>query len=306
MQRSVLRVLLYYDLFKYPLTAQEILFQTDTPVADIEAVTHAMDELVSADMVFTDGMFYSVNAAPDIFERRRTGNRTAEAVMTKAYRRAKLIAAFPYVRSVCVSGSLSKNYFDATTDMDFFILTEPNRLWVCRTFLILFKKIFLLNSKKYFCVNYFIDTEQLHIPDQNIFTATELVTLLPVYNYDLYRKFYETNGWVKSFFPNCEPRIHNGALEASAPWTRMVTEKLLNGQLGEWLDQLFFRKTLNHWRRKFGNQPHHEFELNMRSRRSVSKHHPQGFQFRVLQAFEKRIREFEAQHGISVGNQPLH
>ena len=139
----MLRVLLYYDLFKYPLTAQEILYQTDTPVADMDAVTRAMDELVSAGIVFTDGMFYSVKAAPDIFERRRTGNRNAEAVMTKAYRRAKLIAAFPYVRSVCVSGSLSKNYFDATTDMDFFILAEPNSLWVCRTLLILFK-----NNKK--------------------------------------------------------------------------------------------------------------------------------------------------------------
>lgn len=300
LQRSVLRVLLYYDLFQYPLSAEEIRLQSDASVAHLDPLVQALDELVSAGMVFTDGEFFSVNSDPGIFERRRAGNRNAEAVMSKAYRRAKLISAFPYVRSVCISGSLSKNYFDATTDMDFFILTEPGRLWVCRTFLVLFKKIFLLNSKKYFCVNYFIDTDELLIPDRNIFTATELVTLLPVYNYDLYRKFYDVNDWVKDFFPNTQPRIHNGALAASAPLTRTVTEKLLSGRLGEWMDQYFFTKTLSHWRKRFGHQPDREFELNMRSRRSVSKHHPQGFQFRVLRAFEKRILAFETKHGIMI------
>lgn len=301
LQRSVLRVLLYYDLFHYPLSAEEIRRQSDASVAHLGPVMQALDELVSAGMVFTNGEFFSVNSNPGIFEQRRAGNKNAEAVMRKAYRRAKLISAFPYVRGVCISGSLSKNYFDSTTDMDFFILTEPGRLWVCRTFLILFKKIFLLNSKKYFCVNYFIDTDELHIPDQNIFTATELVTLLPVYNYDLYRRFYDVNDWVKDFFPNMQPRIHNGTLAASAPLTRTLLEKLLSGRLGEWMDRYFFSKTLGHWRKKFGHQPDHEFELNMRSRRSVSKHHPQGFQFRVLQSFEKRIREFETKHGILIG-----
>src|SRR4029453_8923510 len=97
-----------------------------------------------------------------------------------------LIASFPYVRCVCISGSLSKKYFDDTTDIDFFVITKPGRLWVCRTFLILFKKLFLLNSKKYFCINYFIDSDNLEIPDQNIFTATELTTLIPMHDYELY------------------------------------------------------------------------------------------------------------------------
>jgi hypothetical protein len=205
LQHAVLKVLLYYDLFTYPLSVDEIFFHCSEKNSSKAAVEHALSQLIADGKVFRHDDFYSVRNSKEFFLRRRRGNKNAEAIMSKIYRRSKLISSFPFVRSVCISGSLSKNYFDETTDVDFFIITEPNRLWICRTLLILFKKIFLLNSKKYFCVNYFIDTESLQIPDKNIFTATELVTLIPIYNYDLYRKFYKENDWVKSFFGNAGP-----------------------------------------------------------------------------------------------------
>ena len=90
-----------------------------------------------------------------------------------------------------ISGSLSKGYYDDDGDIDFFIITSPKRLWIARTFLILYKKIFLLNSRKYFCVNYFISSNALEIEEKNIFTATELTTLLPMFGNGSFHKFYE-------------------------------------------------------------------------------------------------------------------
>jgi len=299
---AILRALIYYDLFNYPLTAEEIARNCSEKDCDVEAVEVTLRDLYLQGKVFRYERFYSVRDSEEIFLKRLNGNQSAKEVMKKVYRRAKLISNFPFVRGVCISGSLSKNYFDASCDADFFIITEPNRLWICRTLLVFFKKIFLLNSKKYFCVNYFIDTESLEIPDKNIFTATEIVTLLPAYNYELYRNFYRENNWVKSFFPNCHPRVHNGTLETSDPALRRILEKLLGGNLGEWLDKFFFKSTLRRWRKKFGSQPHHEFELNMRSRRSVSKHHPQGFQFHVLKAYDERISKFEEEFELQLND----
>jgi hypothetical protein len=110
---------------------------------------------------------------------------------------------------------------------------------------------------------------------------------------------------MRSFFPNSEPRIQNGSLKNSSSLVKSLSEKILSGSFGEWLDTVFFTKTLNHWIKKFGNQPHHEFELNMRSRRSVSKHHPQGFQFQVLKLYENRIREFEETHQLSLNTEAI-
>jgi hypothetical protein len=295
----VLKTLLYYDLFRFPLTAEEIHRHCSVKGCTVALIEEELRHLVQDGKVFQSGRFYSVNASPEIFTRRLAGNRMAEAALKKAFRRSRLIARFPFVRSVCISGSLSKNYFDKTTDIDFFIITEPRRLWLCRTLLILYKKIFLLNSKKYFCVNYFIDSENLTIPDKNIFTATEVITLLPASNYEFYRKFYEANDWVNDYFPNSAPRLYNGTREAASPFPRRAAEKILGGQLGEWLDVFFYRKTWRHWKKKFGYLNRKEFEVNMRSRRSVSKHHPQGFQFQVLRSYEARLKEFEQQHRFS-------
>lgn len=297
---SVLRTLLYYDLFKYPLTIEEIKLHCSRANCSETSVQDSLDELCKSALVFRYEHLYSLQNNPELFLRRIRGNQAAEEAMKKAERRSKLIGSFPFVRCVCISGSFSKKYFDETTDIDFFIITEPNRLWVCRTFLVLFKKIFLLNDKKYFCVNYFIDSDSLLIPDKNIFTATEVITLLPMYNYALYEKFFHSNHWVKLFFPNSDTREQNGTLPVIKGGLKTAGEKLLRGNLGEWLDRFFFKQTLAHWRKKFNWQPTDEFEVNMRSRRSVSKHHPQGFQFQVLKKYEEKVRSFEQQHQLTL------
>lgn len=297
---SVLRTLLYYDLFRYPLTAEEIKSHCSELPCSLPLVQEALNELCGEDLIFRYEKFYSVQNSAELFIRRIKGNEAATRVMSIVNKRSRLIANFPFVRSVCLSGSLSKNYFDETTDVDFFIITEPNRLWVCRTFLILFKKLFLLNSKKYFCVNYFIDSDNLVIPDKNIFTSTELITLKPVYNYKLYEKFFTANQWVKAFFPNSNQQEQNGIPELNNNWIRIKCEKLLSGKTGEWLDQFFMMRTLQQWKKKFGWQRSDEFELNMRTRRNVSKHHPQGFQFQLLKKYEERILSFEAEHQITL------
>ena len=51
-------------------------------------------------------------------------------------------------------------------------------------------------------------------------------------------------------------------------------------------------------KKKFKGMDEAAFELNMRSRKDVSKHHPQGFQFRVLKMYDENCRAFEAKHGI--------
>ncbi len=59
-------------------------------------------------------------------------------------------------------------------------------------------------------------------------------------------------------------------------------EVVLNGKLGAWLDNVLFRWTLQVWKRKFTDFNVDDFDLNLRSKKHVSKHHPRGFQNKVL------------------------
>ncbi|MBC7865770.1 MAG: hypothetical protein IAF38_22545, partial [Bacteroidia bacterium] len=157
LQKDVLCAIAYFDVFSYPLKISEIAESIKSP-SDPAELINCLVSLINRGLLETkDNFYYLKGSVAENIEKRKIGNAGAEKVFPRALRSAKLISRFPFVEGVCISGSLSKNYFDKDADVDFFIITKSGRLWICRTFLIAFKKIFLFNSKKYFCVNYFVD-----------------------------------------------------------------------------------------------------------------------------------------------------
>lgn len=291
-ERAILHTLLYFEIFSYPLTAQEVFEFANCPAASADEVSEKLDGLVAQGVAFRVGRFYLAQPEPAWVSRREDCNRRADAALPVARRMARLIGGFPFVRGVCVSGSLSKHCMSTDSDIDFFIITEPRRLWLARTLLVLFKKTVLLNSHKYFCVNYFVDTEHLQIEEQNQFTATETATLLPMYGHEWYERFHAANAdWVRAFCPNFPKR----ATADTPPHTRSMLKKaaewLLGGWLGERLDLWAMRATVGFWRRKFPHFDEGEFNVALKSRRHVSKHHPMYFQKKVLRLLaEKKAR----------------
>jgi hypothetical protein len=293
LESEIVSALLYFDIFNYPLTQSEIASSIKLPTDPAE-LSAALSWLLDLKVLAAeDGFFFPASASALNVTRRKKGNRAAQAIFPRALKAAKRISKFPFVEGVCISGSLSKNYFDDKSDVDFFIISKPGRLWISRTFLVLFKKIFLLNSKKFFCVNYFVDTRNLEIPDRNIFTATEISSLKPVFNFGAYRLFREANTWTNSFLPFASASSDENCLPARKYFIKACFEKLFSGSFGDWADNLFFRTTLKRWKKKFPHFNTDDFDLNMRSRKSVSKHHPNGFQQKVLCEYEKKLRAFK-------------
>jgi len=299
---ELVKVLLYFDIFHYPLTVKEIKRFCGTP-ATIDEVEYELGFLGRLGYIQQKGMFYSTspNDMPFMVDRRKTGNIKALRMLRKANRYSKLISYFPFVRGIYLSGSLSKGYADEKSDVDYFIITEPGRLWLCRMLLALFKKIFLLNSHKYFCINYFIDTENLEIPDKNIFTAIELTTLITTCNSALYRNLMQANIWVKDFFPNTLLESISGeSIPSNESWIKRFMEKIFYGRIGDRLDDVCYEITFAKWKRKFRQFSRDEFELNLRSKKNVSKHHPRGFQAKVLSQYNEKVKEFEQRFQINL------
>ena len=88
-----------------------------------------------------------------------------------------MLFQFPFVRGVFISGSLSKRCAAEKEDVDYFIVTSANRLWIARTIMHLYKKLTYLRGRQdRYCMNYFIDEEALEIKEKNIFTAVEMIT----------------------------------------------------------------------------------------------------------------------------------
>ena len=244
------------------------------------------------------GFILSNTGTPADIEKRLNGNAGAEKVMPLAYSYSKKIAAFPFVEAVLLSGALSKNYYDEKGDIDFFIVTKPGRLWICRTLLILRFKLLPKNKKRYWCTNYFISSDSIHIPDTNVFTGTELAYLIPAVNYKMYLELLDKNSWYKTRFPNKLPYSGEKCLETPHPLLKSMIERILNGKLGGWMDNLLLYITLKHWQRKYPELSVEDFDLQFRSRKNVCKRHTKGFQNKVLGLWETRQKTFELNFNI--------
>ncbi|MEN8163276.1 MAG: hypothetical protein ABFS37_04040, partial [Acidobacteriota bacterium] len=234
-RRAILRSMLYYDLFHFPLSIEELYRVSEVPWPDQGVLESEVASLVDQGLVIRDGPWVHLGD-PTLIEERTEAEARARSVMPRALRRSRLIARFPFVRGVALSGTLSKGVFSRGDDVDFFVITSPGRLWICRVLLMGFKKVFLLNSRRTFCINYLVTEDHLEVPDQNLFTATEIAWLMPTVNSRLFEQFNDANRWVSKILPqwkganSCQPA-------PSHTWKpARVLEKWLRGNRGDTLD----------------------------------------------------------------------
>lgn len=297
-QSAVLRTLHYFNIFNHPLTSKEIFELAQEKALSEKQTDAAIEDLRNRGLIHSLDGFYFLNSNTDSVAKRLNGEMLASAAIMTAMKYSKLISKFPFVRAVALSGSLSKKCMDKESDIDYFIITSSGRMWVARTFLILFKKIFLLNSRKNFCVNYFLSEDALSVPDKNIFTATEVSFLIPTYNYSLYKNFRKANAWSDEFLPHFPLRQEEFLVPDHKNKLKLFFEKLLSGSAGEKLDNYCFRLTLKFWKKKFRHFDESTFDFRLRSRKNVSKHHPLGFQEKVLNSYSQNMISFTRAHQI--------
>lgn len=303
-EASVIRTILYFHIFHHPLTAEELYQNCALPYVSRHLVNEALNKLCDRNLLYKTGHYYQPEPSKDHVERRIAGAAEANKYIKRAQFVSNIISRFPYVRAVMISGSLSKGYMDHTTDVDFFIITKQGRLWICRITLACVRKMLILVKplKKYCCINYFIDDASLKIPDENLFTATEIVYLIPTYNNGLYHAFMQANKWTEAHYPN-KP-LYDGSINnrSYAFGIKRFTEWIFNGWLGEKLDTLLFRMMLKRWKGVHKDLSEDDFELNFRTKKHVAKHHEKGYQHVILRKHEDMLSRFEKQHHVSLRN----
>ncbi len=300
LRRSILRTLAYYDIFSYPLTADEIYYNLGDNHTSLDEVKSVLKNLSAHQFVYQKDEFFLLKNNDNYINRRKTGNDLAEKRLKTARRVSGFISGFPFIRGILLSGSISKGFMEEDSDIDYFIITHPNRVWFSKLMLMVFKKIVLFNSKKIFCINYFVDSENLEIHEKNIFTATETVTLLPTFGKDFYEQFYEKNSWAKEFYPNFPKRGTKEIIEKKNGWLKSSLEKILSKSLGDKIDDFAMALFEKYNKRKYKNYNPDEFKIAFKSSKKESKHHPKFFQKKVLEEYDNKIKSLEQKLRISL------
>lgn len=297
---ETLKTILYFSIFRYPLKIEEI--HSYTNYESISDTEKELQHLIAEKILIKVDDFYVYGSDLDSVIKRLRGNMYADRALKIAQKKAKFIAKFPFVKGVGVSGSLSKGYYDNGSDIDFFVITEPNKLWLCRTFLMLYKKIFLLNSRKFFCVNYFVSTSQLEIEEKNRFTATELKTLIPMQGKTVFEDFFQKNQWVTNYFNKFNPEL-TLVPDFKKPIGTKSVEFMFGNHIGNFIDDSFKKITLKKWRAKFRMMSEEDFKIALKSTKNISKHHPSHFQKKVILDLNNRIEEVGHNFNINLAKE---
>lgn len=292
---TVLKPLIYFSLFDHPLTEDEVFKYSE--VQNKDQLREDIDALIKKGIIKRDGDFLLFEKDHQHTLRRVMGNKEAEAIMPRAEKTARFISKFPFIKGVAISGSLSKGYFDAESDFDFFVITKAKRVWITRTLIALYKRLFLSNSHKEFCVNYYVSTETLEIEEKNRFTATEIVTVIPVYGTSIFSEFYDHNKWVSEFFPNAD--LKNG-LQGVKPkknyfGTRCI-EILLDNYLGQLINYTCMRVITKKWSKRYKSKVNSPYK----SKKEISKHHPENFQEKVINRLNIKYKSCRELYDIHI------
>ncbi len=300
-RKDILATLAYFEMFDYPLKKKEI-FSFLGHCNDYLEFDNALTTLLKDYAIFKLGDLYSLKNDFQQVVRRNNGNERAAKMLKKADRAAAIIAAFPFVKGVAISGSLSKYFADEHSDIDFFVITTANRLWIARTFLHIFKKFtFLIRRQHSFCMNYFIDEEQPVILEKNIYTAVEIATIMPLYGTIVFDQFFEENKWANNFLPNRVLRT-SATCKTGDTWYKSLAEKVFNNRFGNMLDDYLMRLTEKSWDLKTRTNKKNSkgFLMSMHVGKHFSKARPEIFQKNILQRYETSLSEIFRQFDFSL------
>lgn len=286
---AIANTLLYFSIFDYPLNKHEIHTFCREELSE-QNLEEELDKLIASQLIIKQGTLYSINKQWSEFQKREKANIQAQKLLHKGYKLSKLIGLFPFVKGVAISGSLSKGVAKPNDDIDYFIITKNNRLWIAHFTLHVLKKIYgLFGKERMLCLNFFIDEKHLEIEEESVFTATEILTLIPTYNPSAIADFIRANPWVYHVFPNFDVENLNNYQQEKKFWLSMLGEKIL--ELG----------FLNFWNEKIKNVIQNRYRIKSKNPKdrinnifiSLYRIQPLNFSQRIVDLYTQKTAQFK-------------
>ena len=285
LEQAILDTVAYADVFQYPLTNEEIhhyLIGMKASALEVFTTLHQM-RLHSGSLDYLDG-YYSLPGRGDLVNVRLERQLYAASLWPAALHYGKLISRLPFVRMVAITGSLAMQNANHMADLDYMIVTSPGRLWLTRAMVISIVRWARMGSFV-LCPNYFLSENQLALQDQNLFTAHELVQMIPLSGDEVYDRLRRLNTWVQDYLPNASGVWRQNPCSGQGPTSiQRLGEALLQAPVFDRLERWEMQRKV----RKFGNISGNHSETRFSA--DCCKGHFDDHETRVLNAFRERTK----------------
>jgi hypothetical protein len=148
----------------------------------------------------------------------------------------------------------------------------------------------LVNKQDYFCMNYYVDEHQLEIVEKTIYTAIEIVTLIPLQGDNVFERFYTANLWTRDYLPNKIMRLSSAERVKDSFFKRFI-EMLFNNSFGNIVDDALLKITADRWHKKtLANKMNSKgIIMEIDTNKHYAKPDPKNFQQKLLKRYESKI-----------------
>ena len=227
---AIVETIAFFDLFSYPLTGFEVwkYLGAKCELSDVLEILEDITkkpplvpplqggQVEKRGQIESKNGFYFLAGREEIIKERMARYNYTDKKFKRVVWLAKIFKFIPWIKTIAVGNIIGTHNLKKESDIDLFIITEENRVWLTRFFCILITKILGLrpkpeNMQDKICLSFFIseeamNLEKLMLPDgSDIYFIYWLAGLVPVYDKDgIYNKFIGANGWLKNYLPNWE------------------------------------------------------------------------------------------------------
>lgn len=197
---AIIAVVAFFDLFDFPLTAYEIWENIDYQ----KSINEIICLLKQTDTIQEYNGFYFLRGRTETIVRRRERYFFSEKKVRIARRFAYFFSLCPFVQAVALANSLGFYNLRRESDIDFFIITSPGKIWLSRLYCAGLAKILACRpteriKQDRICLSFYISTAHLQIDDLRLAGSDPYFDywrrhLLLLYNKNMvYEQFLEVN-----------------------------------------------------------------------------------------------------------------
>jgi hypothetical protein len=212
LSEAIISTLSFFALYELPLSAKriyELLFRFKASEQEVSSELSAL--VASQKIIQSSGLFSTSPWNP-------ASVTTNQLELTKKWeiidRYFGVLASLPFVRNISVINSLALGTADSDSDIDFFVITKPNRLYFVRSLIIvLFRLLGVYKTrekmKDRFCFGFFVTTKSLEfesimLKPSDPYFVFWLANMRPVVGGEAYWELMQKNPWLKEYFPNLD------------------------------------------------------------------------------------------------------
>lgn len=225
MRNDIIKTIRYFSFFQYAPTLEEIwkFLPRKTTVATLKKEIGGaigqnliLEHKINPNGKNKQGIYtveeYSIKSAKHSVKKQRI----SEEKMKKTAHYIRILAFFPQVKLIGLSGSVAMMSAELKDDVDLFIITAEHNLWTGRCIAVLLAQFLGLRRKRgekkapdKICLNLIFDETDLEVPEfkKNEYVAHEILQMKPLINKDcIYERFLDANRWIFEMFPNAKRR----------------------------------------------------------------------------------------------------